>query len=248
MVHPCSQRQRLGDVQITALSARWTSQDGQVVRSARWTGQDRTVACSRRNAGGSSWIYPRTRVLLVFSSALTLEQELGWSGLCIEAHPKYYEGLYQRKCLVVQAAVGRQNGEMAGFTLRDGLGGLVGDGFDNQDAAYAQVITVSVARLFRDMRVPRDVDYLSLDIVEAEEWVFETFPWTEYRIMVITVERPKARLREMLANLGYVYVRDHSNYGEQLWIHPACTLRSWACPCTLRSRACPNMKACLAGM
>lgn len=201
----------VGRTPSPALAARWTSQDG----------QDRTVASLFREKRGGFFVDLAANDAVVFSNTLTLEQEFGWDGLCIEANPKYYEGLYQRKCLVVQAAVGRQDGEMAGFALRDGLGGLVGDGFDNREAASAQVITVSVASLFRDMRVPREVDYLSLDIEGAEEWAFETFPWTEYRIMVITVERPKARLRETLANLGYVYVRDHGNYGDQLWIHPA---------------------------
>ncbi len=51
--------------------------------------------------------------------------------------------------------------------------------------------TVSLDNVFRDLSVPSVIDYMSFDIEGAEEWLFETFPWDKYIILVLTVERPK---------------------------------------------------------
>lgn len=39
-----------------------------------------------------------------------------------------------------------------------------------------------------------------------------------YIFKVITVERPK-KLREVLAANGYTYVKDHGDFGDEMWIH-----------------------------
>jgi hypothetical protein len=67
--------------------------------------------------------------------------------------------------------------------------------------------------------VPDVIDYMSLDIEGAEEWVFETFPWHRYTVLVLTVERPKEKLVEMLKSHGYIYVCDHGDFGDQMWLH-----------------------------
>jgi hypothetical protein len=41
--------------------------------------------------------------------------------------------------------------------------------------------TVSLGTLFRDLSVPRTIDYFSLDIEGAQDWVMETFPWDTYK-------------------------------------------------------------------
>ena len=61
--------------------------------------------------------------------------------------------------------------------------------------------TVSVADLFRQFRVPRDIDYLSLDVEGAEYYCFVDFPWDVYKFWVITVERP-LKLTKVLKTLN----------------------------------------------
>lgn len=193
-----------------ALAARWTSQ----------VGQDRTITKIFQNKKGGFFIDLAANDAVEFSNTLTLEQEFNWDGLCIEANPKYYYMLYQRKCMVIQAAVGKRDDDKIAFAMRDGFGGLVGTRFDNIWASEIEnVTTVSLQRLLHDMNAPRVIDYLSLDIEGAEEFVFETFPWDRYQILLMTVERPKNNLKAMLLEHRYIHLRDHGDFGDSMWIH-----------------------------
>ena len=49
--------------------------------------------------------------------------------------------------------------------------------------------------------------------------MFETFPWSEYTILVLTVERPKQKLVQLLLLHGYTYICDHGDWGDQMWMH-----------------------------
>ena len=80
-------------------------------------------------------------------------------------------------------------------------------------------MTVSVEKMVREFEVPRVIDYMSLDIEGSEEWAFETFSWHIYTFLVITVERPKSGLKDMLATHGYEYICDHGTFGDEMWMH-----------------------------
>ena len=136
------------------------------------------------------------------SNTLALERNLGWSGLCIEANPRYLPGLAQRKCDVVRAAVGAPTGSKATFVFRGRLGGILGKGMDNtertfpwngqhgEDEGSEEMRLVSLADLLKAVGAPRDIDYMSLDVEGAESLVMVGFRWSQYRFRVITVERP----------------------------------------------------------
>ncbi|KAJ1495326.1 hypothetical protein T484DRAFT_1763002, partial [Baffinella frigidus] len=77
---------------------------------------------------------------------------------------------------------------------------------------------VSVADLFWQFRVPKVIDYLSLDIEGAELYCFIDFPWDVYKFWVITVERP-GKLTKVLEANGYVYVMTNGDFGDDLFMH-----------------------------
>lgn len=202
----------VGDMHDAGIDSRWTSQ----------VGQDRTVIHLFKGNRSGFFVDLAANDAVALSNTLTLEQEYDWSGICMEANPKYFERLYLRKCQLVQAAVGRIDNERASFNFRDEFGGLVGSAFDNKEGSGGYVkthATVSLEHVFSDLSVPAVIDYMSLDIEGAEEWVFETFPWGEYTILVLTVERPKEKLKQLLLNNGYAYVCDHGDWGDQMWLH-----------------------------
>jgi hypothetical protein len=78
---------------------------------------------------------------------------------------------------------------------------------------------VSIGKLFKDMKVPPVIDYLSLDIEGAEAWVFSAFPWDRYTFHAITAERPKPELRQAFEQHGYVFMCTHGWFGDELWVH-----------------------------
>jgi len=159
---------------------------------------------------------------IVDSNTLMLERDFGWSGLCVEPNTKYSIGLAKRKCNVVGAVVGSPSDTEVTFSMRDFLGGIVGEGLENKVASgeLVKLKTVSLAELLDHQQAPHIIDYLSLDVEGAESLVFKDFPWNKYKIMTITVERPKQDLREALALNGYVQIRSVENgNGNAVWVH-----------------------------
>ena len=133
------------------------------------------------------------------SSNTAVLEEFGWNGLCIEPNSIYWYHLAKRKCVVAAAFVGGKEDSVAvDVTFRDNgwepSGGIVGEEMDNTpDKNYARLdkrYTVSLPTLFRKFDVPHQIDYLSLDIEGAESLVMRDFPFGDYVMKLMTVERP----------------------------------------------------------
>jgi len=199
----------VGTAHDAALNARWTSQ----------VGQDRSLFKLFDGKRDGFFVDLAANDAVHFSNTLTLEQEYGWTGLCIEANPAYIELLTKRNCQVVQAVVGEMDNVEVQFVFNGGTGGVVGAEFDNKAGSDKALKTVSLQNMFYYIQVPRVIDYMSLDIEGAEEWAFQNFPWNRYTFSVITAERPKDNLRKVLVFQGYTYVCDHGDFGDELWIH-----------------------------
>uniref|UniRef100_A0A7S4UXM7 Methyltransferase FkbM domain-containing protein n=1 Tax=Ditylum brightwellii TaxID=49249 RepID=A0A7S4UXM7_9STRA len=73
--------------------------------------------------------------------------------------------------------------------------------------------------ILRRYNVPKTIDYLSLDVEGAEYLVMKDFPFDEYRINLLTVERPDDQLKELFQKNGYVYLKQLVWWGETLWAH-----------------------------
>ena len=89
--------------------------------------------------------------------------------------------------------VGKDDNAEVQFVFKKVLGGVLG--FDNRKAtAHTQDVhrfsTVSLEKVFSNLSVPAVIDYLSLDVEGAEEWVLGAFPWHRFAFLAITVERP----------------------------------------------------------
>jgi Methyltransferase FkbM domain len=145
-------------------------------------------------------------------------------GLCIEPNPTYWLDLSARRCSLVGAVVGKNRMEQVSFTLaKKEFGGIIGTKFDHTSLRKGMrprdFFTVPLLEIFQRNNVPTSIDYLSLDIEGAELYVMEAFPFDQYTIRIITIERPKKALREILEKNGYKLLRILSDFGETLWIH-----------------------------
>ena len=111
---------------------------------------------------------------------------------------------------------------MHDFVADGALGGLVANGTDQALRRPNYLVGgVTFGRALEAFRVPREVDYLSLDVEGAEHLVMHTFPWATHRINVLTVERPKPVLGAALRRHGYRHVCTHGPFGDELWVHAA---------------------------
>lgn len=157
----------------------------------------------------------------ILSNTYSLEEKFGWTGLCIEPNPIYWANLTYRDCQVVAAIVGDTRMEEINFRFNAGdHGGIIG--FDNGKHLKKQSepkYTVTLTEILQRFNAPKVIDYLSLDVEGAEEFIMKNFPLNEYKISLMTVERPKDALRDLLLRNGFKNIKRLSSWGETLWAH-----------------------------
>jgi FkbM family methyltransferase len=160
------------------------------------------------------------------SNTYWLEKHLGWDGVCIEADKKNFEKLrINRKCLCLNICVGSgtdliyfvaERGPYSGALKSRRQCEIHGD----LDAPQNSLPTIPICQVFTDCKVPRTIDYLSLDVEGMEYEVMEKFPFGSHTFLCATIERPEPRLRELLHSHGYILVCDQPGL-DSFFIHPS---------------------------
>ena len=159
------------------------------------------------------------------SNTYALERDFGWTGLCIEPNPIYWSSLSYRDCQVVAAVVGheRMKEVLFKFGSKGPQSGIVGQGFRNKEHIHNREekrrFTVTLQEIFERFETPHIIDYLSLDVEGAEEYVMESFPFDKYRFNVLTIEGPSTRLQDILKSNHYSLIANLRREEETLWVH-----------------------------
>jgi hypothetical protein len=99
------------------------------------------------------------------------------------------------------------------FTCRGRHGGIVAENTDNKPGSdtssdSVRLKTRSLGAILRECDCPRVIDYLSIDVEGAEDRVLSAFPFAEYRLNCLTVERPGEPLKALLARNGYLLLKE----------------------------------------
>jgi hypothetical protein len=180
------------------------------------------------------------------SNTRALERDYGWSGVCIEANPRYWAALVTgvRSCHLVGAAIAGRSAEglSVSFLPQKAQGRIVlpdeeGPGLDDASAAQGGVLSslitaraTSLRRVLQaaPLNVPQTIDYFSLDIEGAELLALSTFPWKKHRFAVMTVERPRQPLRDLLESKGYSYVCHLGYQPDEVWVHLELASQRWS--------------------
>ena len=87
------------------------------------------------------------------------------------------------------------------------------------DAVAEERYTAPFAELLQEYKVPRTIDYVSLDVEGAEYLIMQHFPFDKYTIRILTIERPSNDLKKMLELHGYLMLKSLAWWGETLWAH-----------------------------
>jgi len=157
------------------------------------------------------------------SNTYSLETYYGWKGICIEPNPLYWYNLTHLRphCQIIGAVVGSQRNQPVSFYYQAGEhGGIVG--FDNgpkftKDSRTEY--TVTLHEVLQRYLPGNHIDYLSLDVEGAEEFILKQFPLNHFKIHLLSVERPKEALRALLEENGFEQLQRLSRWGETLWAH-----------------------------
>ena len=117
------------------------------------------------------------------------------------------------------------------FAFTEGLGGIVGGSTSNKpgsgrDLCVGLVHTVPFAMVLERISAPKQIDYLSLDVEGAESLVMKSFPFDTHSFGVLSVERPKLELVNMLRHHHYgfvcvVNIPGHARQLDEFWVQPA---------------------------
>eukprot|EP00548_Thalassiothrix_antarctica_P013284 CAMPEP_0194178540 /NCGR_PEP_ID=MMETSP0154-20130528/12104_1 /TAXON_ID=1049557 /ORGANISM="Thalassiothrix antarctica, Strain L6-D1" /LENGTH=327 /DNA_ID=CAMNT_0038893511 /DNA_START=71 /DNA_END=1054 /DNA_ORIENTATION=+ len=189
-------------------------------------GQDIAVSSLLGNKNGGFFVDLAANHPTYLSSTFSLEQNLGWAGICIEPNSMHWWGLTQgRTCQLVGAVIGNNTMDRIKFRVKEvdgvgGHGGIVADGMDNVGAPEAHsktFYTVGLREVFLKFQVPQRIDYLSLDVEGAEEFIMSVFPFKDYTISLISIERVKDELKDLLLKNGFKMVARLKE--DTLWAH-----------------------------
>ena len=200
---------------------------------AKWhsqVGQDELVASLLGNMRNGFFVDLAANDAVHWSNTFALERHLGWKGLCIEPTPRYWNDLVvMRDCHVVGAVVGNATSSLVPWRRRKEYSGIVGQEFDNVGAegrVFPIKYTISLESIFHKMQVPYKVEYLSLDVEGAEEYIMKDFLSREYSFSFMTIERPSQTLMTLLKSHDYVFLATLSDWGETIWAHRSVSIHN----------------------
>jgi hypothetical protein len=162
------------------------------------------------------------------SNTKSLEDQYGWTGLCVEGNAEFMHSLSHRECTVVWAVVADVTGRNFEFVGHPngnedgGLGGIVSNETDNKFTTKGKrknITAVSLIDILDNFHAPKVIDYLSLDVEGAEDLVLSPKVLQAYTFLTMTIERPSKKLKSLLKRMHYMYVRDHGKFGDAMFIH-----------------------------
>ena len=207
--------------------------------------QDALVAYLLNCKRGGFFVDLAANDAVEISNTFSLEQLLGWKGICWEANSHYWYRLAtKRTCHLMGGAAAGKSGEEIDFAFAGGRGGIYSTSeypTDVRSEVLASVyerhkgqssvlfqpeekVKVSTATLNEvlDLFAPFNIDYLSLDVEGAEWLVLEKFNFHRHRFAVMTIERPGEQLQQLLQSHGYKrHPENIGTFGETLWMDGA---------------------------
>lgn len=202
--------------------------------SGQWysqVGQDETVCkifeISSGHCRGRFFLDLAANDAASLSNTKALEDNFGWNGICIEANYEYLYGLAHRKCQVFAAVVSSKSNDVVEFIEHPNnqpgwAGGIVSDNTDNNPSVNGTKVKKHATSLLEILRLgeaPRVIDYFSFDVEGAEDLILVRSVLEEYTFLVVTIERPKTGLVQLLESFGYLYLKDHGGFGDKMYIH-----------------------------
>jgi len=150
-----------------------------------------------------------------------LEKRLNWHGVCIEPNKKYFEKLKKNRTASCFCEVIDEKEEEIDFFPNKGIGGIVGENYDNNFIKRKKILSNAYEKNFIEKRktkriesilalakAPTIIDYFSLDVEGSETGVIKSFPFNKYKINCMTIERPTPEINKILFKNDYIFVKN----------------------------------------
>lgn len=155
------------------------------------------------------------------SNSYVLETEFGWRGILAEPHPDCYKQVKTNRLSIVEQCcltdspgevefVLNESPELSSIPQHLSEPNFVAAGYAHKKFRKVRVPGVPLWELLRRHVAPAVIEYMSLDIEGAEWTALKNFPFDEFRILCMTIERGGKSYDELRAKLrseGYRLVR-----------------------------------------
>jgi FkbM family methyltransferase len=198
------------------------------VREYSQLGQDRFVLQLLNFLRGGFFLDSGASNGIIASNTYLLESEYNWRGICVEPNSAFYEELVKNRtsrciqcCLYdTEAMVDFVEAGTLGGVLKDYpptlLSHVAGMGLVPKDVHGWPIPVLKPSRtissVLQQFGAPHIIDYWSLDTEGSELRILKSFPFTRYRVRVITVEHNRhpvrAEIRRFLEGHGYMFIMD----------------------------------------
>jgi FkbM family methyltransferase len=187
--------------------------------AASQLGQDLWVLERTNNKTGGFFVEFGATDGVIFSNSLLLEKEFGWTGICAEPNPDFYEKLEtNRACIVSPDCITGTTGEKVTFVMAAEYGTIdryiASDNHAQRRQAFKdagdtiELVGISLDDFLTKHGAPRDIDYLSIDTEGSEYDILAPFPFEKWNIRLITVEHNytphRTQIRNLLEAQGYI--------------------------------------------
>ena len=151
------------------------------------------------------------------SNTLLLEEDYGWSGICVEPDPQLFAELRRnRRCVCESVCLYDRCGYVEFMGGVRGWGGVVEHLSESKRSEWGhgrpvKIAAITLATLLERGRAPSIIDYLSLDTEGSEYMILKQFPFDRYRFRVISIEGNSCN--NLLTTAGYRLVTNPWNTG-----------------------------------
>jgi len=149
---------------------------------------------------------------VLLSNTYLLEKEFGWTGICLEPNPVFFERLQNhRSCIVSDQCVSGETGKTINVIFAGAYGG--DEAYQSEDMHYDKrqayknigqikpLTTISLHDILVQHNAPQNIDYISIDTEGSEYEILSAFPFESWNIRLITVEHNYTARRELIQKL-----------------------------------------------
>lgn len=160
------------------------------------------------------------------SNTLVLERRYDWQGVVVEPLPKYRDLLpLNRRCRIDNRCIGDRSGRVVDFSTADtgGYPGIIGYNSHGASGTVIRVNTVSLEDLLIQHDMPREIDYVSMDVDGAEVMILKSFNFNRRRINIWSIEHNELMAREEILGImsqhGYQRIIYTQHCYDDFYVH-----------------------------
>lgn len=145
------------------------------------------------------------------SNTFILEKFYKWNGVCVEPNPAFIKSLYgSRDVAISDLCAYNESGkilpflyspskEFYGWNFRAGIKGIIED--PGEDCIQHNVFTITLNDIFELYQLPRQIEYISLDVEGCEYPILSAFNFEKYDVSCFTIEYYDQKERKLISEL-----------------------------------------------